>query len=82
MADRRKKIGCQENMRFLKEIDTKFYLTITYNPKDNGKNEFGHSLIMKALIKACRDNMSDWPRILRFALWTDQKTHSMVTSTC
>ena len=54
-------------------------LTTTYNPEANGKIERGHSLIVKALAKACDGRVKDWPQMLPYALWADRTTHSSVT---
>ena len=54
-------------------------LTTAYNPEANGKIERGHSLIVKALAKACDGRVKDWPQMLPYALWADRTTHSSVT---
>jgi hypothetical protein len=42
-------------------------------------NEWGHSPIFKALVKACNGKVNDWTKLLPFALWIDCTTHSTVT---
>ena len=54
-------------------------LTTIYNPEANGKIERGNVPIIKALAKACRCQVSNWPKVLPFALWADKTTHSFVT---
>ena len=46
----------------------------TYNLEANGKIEKGHSLIVKALAKACKGKVGNWPKVLPYALWADRTT--------
>ena len=43
------------------------------------KVERGHGPIIKALVQACGGQVGNWPRLLPYALWADQTTHSSVT---
>lgn len=60
-------------------MDIKLVLTTAYNPEGNGKSECGHSLIIKALVKACKGKISDWPKLLPYVLWLDRTNHIQFT---
>ena len=60
-------------------LGVKLSLTIAYNPEANGKVERGHGPIVKALVRACGDQVGNWLRLLPYALWADRTTHSSVT---
>ena len=64
---------------FFAKHGVRLTLTTASNPEANGKIERGHSLIVKALAKACDGRVRDWPRMLPYALWADRTTHSSVT---
>mgnify|MGYP000521182875 FL=1 len=53
-------------------------LTTAYNPEANGKIEWGHSLIVKAIVRACEGRVGDWPRLLPYVVWADRTTHNSV----
>ena len=36
-------------------------------------------MIVKLLVRACNNNVRDWPQLLAYALWVDRMTHSSVT---
>ena len=75
----RGELDVEEAREFFSMIGIKLALTCAYNPKGNGKSERGHPPIIKALAKACRGKMREWPRLLPYALWADRTTHSSVT---
>ena len=75
----RSELDAKETRKFFDKTGVKLALTIAYNPEGNSKSERGHSPIVKALVKVCDNNMSDWPRLLSFALWANHTTHSTVT---
>ena len=52
---------------------------MAYNLEANGKVEREHSLIVKALAKACDGKMGAWPRLLPYTLWADSTKHSTTT---
>ena len=68
-----------EAQDFFDKVGIRLSLTTTYNPEANGKIERGHGPIVKALAKACKGRVGDWPKILPYALWADRKTLSTVT---
>lgn len=78
MADRGE-LDAKKAHEFFVKMGIKLALTMAYNPEGNGKNERGHSPIMKALVKAYNGKTSDWHRLLPFALWADRTTHSTVS---
>mgnify|MGYP002775541567 FL=1 len=45
----------------------KLLLTTTYDPEANVKIEQGHSVIIKALIRACAGKVGDGPQLLPYA---------------
>ena len=75
----RGELDAKEARDFFGKLGVKLALTTAYNPEANGKSERGHSPIVKALVKACKGKVFDWPRLLPFALWADRTTHSTVT---
>lgn len=75
----RGELDAREAREFFERMGIKLALTTAYNPEGNGKSERGHAPIVKALVKACNGKVSDWPRLLPFALWADRTTHSTVT---
>jgi hypothetical protein len=50
-----------------------------YNHHANGVVERGHFIIREALIKTCKDKLSDWPRRLPEIMFADRITVSRVT---
>ena len=78
MADRGD-LDAQEAEELFDRLGVKFSLTTAYNPEANGKVERGHGPIVKALVRACGGQVGNWPRMLPYALWEDQTTHSSVT---
>lgn len=56
-----------------------FTQTTTYNLEGNNKNECRHSLIVKAVVKACKVKIFNWPKLLSIALWVDCTIYSIVT---
>jgi hypothetical protein len=46
---------------FFAKHGVRLTLTTAYNPEANRKIERGHSLIVKALTKACDRKVKDWP---------------------
>ena len=68
-----------EAQDFFDKVGIQLSLTMTYNPEANGKIERGHGPIVKALAKACKGRISDWPKNLPYALWADRTTHNTVT---
>ena len=73
----RGELDAAEAREFFDRIGVKLALTTAYNPEGNGKSERGHSPIVKALAKACRGNVKEWPRFLPYALWADRMTHNV-----
>jgi hypothetical protein len=72
-------LDAQEAEELFDRLGVKLSLTTAYNPEANGKVERGHGPIVKALVRACRDQVGSWPRLLPCALWADRTTHSSVT---
>lgn len=64
----KRKFDAKEAYKFFGKFGLKLALTIAYNPEANGKSERGHSPIMKALVKAYKRKLFDWPRFLPFVL--------------
>ena len=75
----RGELDADEAREFFSRIGIKLALTCAYNPEGNGKSERGHPPIIKALAKACKGKMGEWPRLLPYALWADHTTHSSMT---
>jgi hypothetical protein len=69
----------QEAEELFDRLRVRLSLTTEYNPEANGKVERGHGPIVKALVRACEDQVKSWPRLLPYALWADRTTHSSVT---
>jgi transposase InsO family protein len=69
----------QEAEELFDRLGFKLSLTTAYNPEANGKVERKHGPIVKALVRACNDQVGSWPRLLPYALWADRNTHSSVT---
>jgi transposase InsO family protein len=78
VADRGE-LDAQEAEELFEGLGVKLSLTTAYNPEANGKVERGHGLIVKALVRACEGQVGNWPRLLPYALWANQTTHSSVT---
>ena len=78
VADRGE-LNSDEAREFFDRIGIRLSLTTAYNPEANGKIERGHSPIVKALAKACKGKVGNWPKVLPYALWADRTTHSSVT---
>ena len=78
VADRGE-LNSMEAQDFFDKVGIRLSLTTAYNPEANGKIERGHGPIVKALAKACKGRVSDWPKNLPYALWADRTTHSTVT---
>ena len=72
-------MDAKEAEELFDRLGVKLSLTIAYNPEANGKVERRHDLIVKALVRACGGQVGNWPRLLPYALWADQTTHSSVT---
>ena len=68
-----------EAQDFFNKVGIRLSLTAAYNPEANGKIERGHGPIVKALTKACKGRVSDWPKNLPYALCADRTTHNTVT---
>jgi hypothetical protein len=77
VADRGE-LDAQEAEELFDRLGVKLSLTMAYNPEANGKVERGHGPIVKALVRACEGQVGNWPRLLPYALWADQTTHSLV----
>ena len=75
----RGELDAAEAREFFSRLGIKLSLTTAYNPEGNGKSERGHPPIIKALAKACEGRVSEWPKLLPYALWADRTTHSSVT---
>lgn len=75
----RGELDAVEAREFFDRYGVQLRLTTAYNPEANGKIERGHPPIVQALVKACKGNFKQWPRLLPFALWADRTTHSTVT---
>ena len=75
----RGELDAKEAREFFDRMGIKLALTMAYNPEGNGKSERGHAPIVKALVKACDGKLSEWPKLLPFALWADRTIHSTVT---
>lgn len=75
----RGELDAGEAKEFFLRMGIKLGLTTAYNPEGNGKSERGHPPIVKALAKACKGKIREWPRLLPYALWADRTTHSTVT---
>jgi hypothetical protein len=75
----RGELDASEAREFFGRYGVQLRLTTAYNPEANGKIERGHPPIVQALVKACKGNSKQWPRLLPFALWADRTTHSTVT---
>ena len=71
-------LNADEAHEFFSQIGVKLALRIAYNLKANGKSKRGHPPIIKALEKACRGKVGDWPKLVPYALWADCTTHSSV----
>ena len=78
VADRGE-LDSDEARVFFGKHGVRLTLTIAYNPEANGKIEWGHSPIVKELVKCCNANTKNWPLLLTYALWADRTTHSSVT---
>ena len=68
-------MDAKEARELFSRISIKLALTCAYNPEGNGKSERGHPPIIKALDKACKGKMGEWPRLLPYALWADRTFH-------
>jgi len=56
------------------------HVTISpYNSQANGVVERGHFILWEALVKACDDNLTQWPQKIPQTLFADQVTTSRVT---
>jgi hypothetical protein len=75
----RGELDAEEAREFFDRYGVQLRLTTAYNPEANGKVERGHPPIIQALVKACKGNFKQWPKLLPFALWADRTTHSSVT---
>mgnify|MGYP000193871769 CR=1 FL=1 len=75
----RGELDAQEAEELFDRLGVKLSLTTAYNPEANGKVERRHGPIVKALVRACGDQVGNWPRLLPYALWTDRTMHSSVT---
>jgi hypothetical protein len=78
VADRGE-LDAQEAEELFDRLGVKLSLTTAYNPEANGKVEHGHGPIVKALIRACEDQVGSWPWLPPYALWADRITHNSVT---
>jgi hypothetical protein len=72
-------LDAQEAEELFDRLGVRLSLTTTYNPEANEKVEREHEPIVKALVRACEDQVGSWPQLLPYALWADQTTHSSVT---
>ena len=62
-----------------RQLGVKLSLTTAYNLEVNGKVERRHGPIVKALVRACGDQVGNLLWLLPYALWVDRTTHSLVT---
>ena len=74
----RGELDAQEAEELFDQLGIKLYLTKTYNPEENGKLEPGHGPIVKALVRACEGRVGNWSKLLPYAMWANQTTHSSV----
>ena len=70
----RGELDAEEAEELFDQLDVKLSLTTAYNPEANGKIEWGHSLIVKAIVHECEGRVGDWLRLLPYALWADRTT--------
>ena len=67
-----------EATKLFKQLGVKLSLTMAYNPEANAKVECKHSPIVKSIVRACNVLVGNWLRLLPYALWANQTTHSLV----
>ena len=79
IATDRGELDANKAKEFFSRIGVKLSLTTAYNPKANEKVERGHGPIVKALVKSFTGKLSEWPKLLPYALWADRTTHNTVT---
>ena len=72
-------LDAQEVEELFHRLGVQLSFTTVYTPVANGKVECGHEQIVKPLVRACDRRIENWPRLLPYALWADQTTHSLVT---
>ena len=72
-------MDAEEAEELFDQLGVKLSLTMAYNPKANGKVEWGHGPIVKAIVRACKGRVSNWLRLFSYALWADRTTHNLVT---
>ena len=77
VADRGE-LDAEEAEELFDRLGVKLSLTTVYNPEANEKVERGHGPIFKALVRASRGQVGNWPRLLPYALWADRTTHNSV----
>jgi hypothetical protein len=63
----RGELDAEEAEELFDRLGVKLSLTTAYNPEANGKVEHGHGPIVKALVRACEDQVGSWPRLLPYA---------------
>ena len=64
-------MDANESNEFFSRFGIKLSLTTAYNPTENDKVEWGHRPIVKALVKSYLGKLSEYPRLLPYALWAD-----------
>ena len=64
-------LDTEEAEELFGRLGVKLSLTTAYNLEANGKIERGHGPIVKAIVRACDGQVSNWPRLLPYALWVD-----------
>ena len=62
-----------EAKELFNRLGVRLPLTTAYNLEANGKIERGHGPIIKAIIRACKGRVNDWPRLVPYTLWADRK---------
>ena len=70
VADRGE-LDSDEAREFFGKHGVQLTLTTANNPEVNGKIEWGHSPIVKALVKSCDGDVRNWPHLLAYTLWAD-----------
>ena len=60
MADRGE-LDVEEDEELFDWLGIKLSLTTAYNPEANGNIEWGHSPIVKAIVRACEGRVGNWP---------------------
>ena len=77
VADRGE-LNAHEAMELFGRLRVKLSLTTTYNPEANRKVECGHGPVVKAIERASKGRVGNWPQLLPYALWADGTSHSSI----